>query len=150
MTDSEWMREAIRLAEAAELAGEVPVGAVVLGPEGELLGRGYNRNRLDLDPSAHAEIVALREAGWKAGNYRLVGCSVYATIEPCAMCVGALIQARVARLVYGADDPKAGALHAVPSLAQHPALNHRFEVVAGVEAEVCGALVRRFFQTKRG
>ncbi len=148
--DEHWMREALALARAAELAGEVPVGAVVLSPEGEVLGRGYNRTRLDVDPTAHAELVALREAAWKLGNHRLGGCVTYVTIEPCAMCVGALIQARVARLVYGADEPKAGALRAHPSLAAHPALNHRFVVSAGVLAEECGGLVQDFFRARRG
>ncbi len=149
ITDEDWMAEALKLAAAAELAGEVPVGAVVVSGGGELLGRGYNRTLLDVDPSAHAEIVALREAAWKAGNHRLLGATVYVTIEPCVMCVGGLIQARIARLVYGADEPKAGALRSQPSLAQHPALNHRFEVTPGVLATECGEVVRAFFQRKR-
>lgn len=143
------MTEALRLARAAERAGEVPVGAVVIASSGELLGRGYNRTLLDVDPTAHAELVALREAAWKAGNHRLLGATVYVTIEPCVMCVGALIQARIARLVYGAGEPKSGALRSQPSLAQHAALNHQFEVAAGVLAEECGELVRAFFQRKR-
>lgn len=144
------MDEALKLARAAELAGEVPVGAVVVAAGGEVLGRGYNRTLLDVDPSAHAEIVALREAAWRAGNHRLGGATVYVTIEPCVMCVGALIQARVARLVYGADEPKSGALRAAPSLAAHPALNHSFTVTAGVRAQECRAVVREFFQRRRG
>ena len=147
--DQAWMAEALKLAHAAELAGEVPVGAVVVSADGRLLGRGYNRTLLDVDPSAHAEIVALREAAWKLGNHRLLGCVVYATIEPCVMCAGALIQARVARLVYGADEPKAGAIRSIPTLARHPALNHQFEVTAGVRAAECGKLVRQFFQQRR-
>lgn len=143
------MAEALRLARAAERAGEVPVGAVVIASSGELMGRGYNRTLLDVDPTAHAELVALREAAWKAGNHRLLGATVYVTIEPCVMCVGALIQARIARLVYGAGEPKSGALRSQPSLAQHAALNHQFEVAAGVLAEECGELVRAFFQRKR-
>lgn len=143
------MAEALKLARAAELAGEVPVGAVVISADGGLLGRGYNRTLLDVDPTAHAELVALREAAWKCGNHRLLGATVYVTIEPCVMCVGALIQARIARLVYGADEPKAGALRSVPSLAQHPALNHSFEVMAGPLGAECGDLVRQFFQRKR-
>jgi tRNA(adenine34) deaminase len=143
------MAVALKLARAAELAGEVPVGAVVISADGDLLGRGYNRTLLDVDPTAHAELVALREAAWKCGNHRLLGATVYVTIEPCVMCVGALIQARIARLVYGADEPKAGALRSVPSLAQHPALNHRFEVTAGPLAAECSDLVRQFFQRKR-
>lgn len=143
------MAAALDLARAAELAGEVPVGAVVVSPAGLLLGRGYNRTLLDVDPTAHAELVALREAAFRLGNHRLAGCVVYATIEPCVMCAGALIQARVARLVYGADEPKSGALRSTPSLARHPALNHRFEVTAGVMAAECGELVREFFRRRR-
>ncbi|MGH9486025.1 MAG: tRNA adenosine(34) deaminase TadA [Terriglobales bacterium] len=147
--DSAWMEEALKLARAAELAGEVPVGAVVVAQNGEMLGRGYNRTLLEVDPSAHAEIVALREAAWRAGNHRLSGATVYVTIEPCLMCVGALIQSRIARLVYGADEPKAGAVRSAPSLAQHPALNHRFRVSAGVRALECGELVQGFFRKRR-
>jgi tRNA(adenine34) deaminase len=148
--DNQWMSAALELARAAELAGEVPVGAVVISASGELLGRGYNRTLLDVDPSAHAEIVALREAAWRAGNHRLLGATVYVTIEPCLMCVGALIQARIARLVYGADEPKSGALRSTPSLAQHPALNHHFTVTAGIQAPACGEIVQAFFRRKRG
>lgn len=144
------MLAALDLARAAELAGEVPIGAVVLAASGDLLGRGYNRTLLDVDPSAHAEIVALREAAWRAGNHRLLGATVYVTIEPCLMCVGALIQARIARLVYGADEPKSGALRSTPSLAAHPALNHRFAVTPGVCAPACGEIVQSFFLRKRG
>ena len=147
--DQEWMAQALDLARAAELAGEVPVGAIVVSPEGVVLGRGYNRTILDVDPSAHAEIVALREAAWKTGNHRLAGCTVIATLEPCAMCAGALVQARVARLVYGADDPKAGAIRSVLELAAHPRLNHSFAVAAGVRGEECGALLRAFFERRR-
>lgn len=143
------MTEALKLARAAELAGEVPVGAIVVSDAGEALGRGYNRTLLDMDPTAHAELVALREAAWRAGNHRLNGATVYVTIEPCVMCVGALIQARIARLVYGAEEPKSGALHAHPSLAAHPALNHSFAVTAGVLAPDCAALVQQFFQRRR-
>ncbi|HEY8055647.1 MAG TPA: tRNA adenosine(34) deaminase TadA [Terriglobales bacterium] len=148
--DQQWMLAALDLARAAELAGEVPIGAVVLAASGDLLGRGYNRTLLDVDPSAHAEIVALREAAWRAGNHRLLGATVYVTIEPCLMCVGALIQARIARLVYGADEPKSGALRSTPSLAAHPALNHRFAVTPGVCAPACGEIVQSFFLRKRG
>lgn len=143
------MAEAVKLAHAAELADEVPVGAVVVSSAGVVLGRGYNRTRLDVDPTAHAELVALREAAWKCGNHRLIGCVVYVTIEPCLMCVGALIQARIARLVYGADEPKAGALQSQPSLAYHPALNHDFDVCGGVLAHQCGEMLRGFFQRRR-
>lgn len=143
------MAQALTLARAAELAGEVPVGAIVISEEAVAVGRGYNRTLLDVDPTAHAEIIALREAAWKIGNHRLVGATVYVTIEPCVMCVGALIQARIARLVYGAEEPKSGALRSVPSLFQHPALNHQFEVTDGVMAAECGDVVRRFFQRRR-
>ncbi|HEY7856428.1 MAG TPA: tRNA adenosine(34) deaminase TadA [Terriglobales bacterium] len=147
--DEDWMMQAMALARAAELAGEVPVGAIVVSSEGVAVGRGYNRTLLDVDPTAHAEIVAMREAAWKLGNHRLLGTTVYVSIEPCVMCVGALIQARVERLVYGAEEPKSGALRSVPSLFQHPALNHQFAVTAGVMAAECGDLVRRFFQRRR-
>lgn len=143
------MREALKLARAAELAGEVPVGAVVVSEAGETLGRGYNRTLLDVDPSAHAELVALRQAAWRTGNHRLNGATVYVTLEPCVMCVGALIQARIARLVYGASEPKSGALHSHPSLAAHPALNHAFAVTSGLLAPECAALVQEFFQRRR-
>ncbi len=143
------MSEALQLARAAELAGEVPVGAIVVSAAGEALGRGYNRTRLDVDPTAHAELVALREAAWRAGNHRLTGATVYVTIEPCVMCVGALIQARIARLVYGAPEPKSGALHSHPSLAAHPALNHSFEVTSGVLATECALMVQNFFKNRR-
>lgn len=144
------MREALRLAHAAELAGEVPVGAVVVDAGGAIVGRGYNRTLLDVDPSGHAEIVALREAAWRVGNHRLIECTVYATIEPCAMCAGALIQARITRLVYGADDAKAGAIRSVLQLAGHPALNHHFTVTSGVLEAECGDVLRQFFRRKRG
>ncbi|MGH9467531.1 MAG: tRNA adenosine(34) deaminase TadA [Terriglobales bacterium] len=147
--DEAWMDEALKLARAAELADEVPVGAIVVSASGVVLGRGYNRTRLELDPSAHAELVALREAAWRTGNHRLLGATVYVTIEPCLMCVGALVQARVARLVYGAEEPKSGALRSQPSLASHPALNHAFAVTAGVRAADCAALVQQFFERRR-
>ena len=148
-SDLAFMDQALELAAAAELAGEVPIGALVVNAQGEVMGRGYNRTRLDADPTAHAEMVALREAGWRMANPRLNGCTLYATIEPCAMCAGALIQARIARLVYGASDPKSGALHSAPSLAAHPALNHEFTVIAGVRAQACGARLSEFFRRCR-
>lgn len=147
--DERFMREALRLARAAVLAEEVPIGAVVVSATGVVLGRGFNRTLTDIDPSAHAEIVALREAAWRAGNHRLLGCTLYATIEPCAMCAGALIQARVARVVFGADDPKAGALGSVLQLGAMRELNHRFAVTAGILAEECGSLLTAFFRGKR-
>lgn len=146
--DSRWMQAALEQARLASDAGEVPVGAVVIS-NGEIAGRGHNRNLLDNDPTAHAEIVALREAAARIGNYRLTGCTLYATIEPCAMCAGAMIHARIARLVYGASDPKAGAAGSVLEVINHPRLNHQMEVTAGVMEKECGDLLRSFFQSRR-
>jgi tRNA(adenine34) deaminase len=142
------MRLALEEARKAEAMGEVPVGALVVCA-GQVVGRGYNRNLTDKDPSAHAEIVALRDAGAALGNHRLLDCELYVTIEPCALCAGALIQARLKRLFYGAADPKAGAVKSVLQVLNHPALNHHMEVVAGVLAEECGALLQDFFRKKR-
>src|ERR1700761_7535892 len=125
--DELWMEEALRSAQRALEAGEVPVGAVVVCG-GRVVGRGWNRNILDCDPTAHAEIVALREAGAGLGNHRLGECDLFVTIEPCAMCAGAMVHARIKRLIYGADDPKAGAVHSVIKLLDYPQLNHRVEV----------------------
>jgi tRNA(adenine34) deaminase len=142
------MELALEQAALAAAAGEVPVGALVI-KDGKVLGRGHNRNLLDDDPTAHAEIVALRQAAARLGNHRLTGCTMVATIEPCAMCAGALIHARIARLVYGASDPKAGAAGSVLQVINHPGLNHRMEVTAGVLAERCSALLQDFFRQKR-
>jgi tRNA(adenine34) deaminase len=146
--DELWMEEALRCAQRASEAGEVPVGAVVVC-DGRVIGRGWNRNISDSDPSAHAEIIALRKAGASVGNHRLVGCELFATIEPCAMCAGALVQARVKRLIYGADDPKAGAVHSVLQVLNQPALNHRIEVRRGVLAGRSAELVQSFFKNRR-
>jgi tRNA(adenine34) deaminase len=146
--DAAWMALALEQAALAAAAGEVPVGALVI-KDGEVLGRGHNRNLLDDDPTAHAEIVALRQAAARLGNHRLTGCTMVATIEPCAMCAGALIHARIARLVYGAGDPKAGAAGSVLQVINHPGLNHRMEVTAGVLAEKCSAVLQDFFRQKR-
>jgi len=144
----QFMRSALEEANKAAELGEVPVGAVVvLG--GEIIARGCNRNLLDRDPSAHAEIVALRGAGMAVGNHRLLDCALYITLEPCAMCAGALIQARVKRLVYGAADPKAGAVNSVLQVLNHPALNHQMEVVPGVLADECAGLLQSFFRSRR-
>jgi tRNA(adenine34) deaminase len=148
MTDELWMEEALREARHAEAAGEVPVGAVVVC-EDRIVGRGSNRNITDSDPTAHAEILALREAGHQVGNHRLLECEMFVTIEPCAMCAGALVHARLKRLVYGADDPKAGAVHSVMQVLNHPGLNHRLEVNAGVLAARCQALLQSFFRARR-
>ena len=147
-SDELWMEEALREAARAQAAGEVPVGAVVVC-EGRIVGRGGNRNLLDNDPTAHAEIVALRQAGQAVGNHRLGGCEMFVTIEPCAMCSGALVQARLRRLVYGADDPKAGAVRSLLQVLNHPSLNHRMEVTSGVLASRCMDLLQAFFREKR-
>ena len=147
-SDEAWMEEALREAQRAQASAEVPVGAVVV-LDGRIVGRGANRNLGDNDPTAHAEIVALREAGAAVGNHRLVNCEMFATIEPCAMCAGALVHARVRRLVYGARDPKAGAAGSVLEIINHPGLNHRMEVVSGVLAGRCADLLQGFFTEKR-
>jgi len=142
------MREALVLARMAEAAGEVPVGAVLV-KDGVIVGSGWNQPIGAHDPTAHAEVMALRAAAKPAGNYRLTDTTLYATLEPCAMCTGALVHARVARLVYGAADPKAGAAGSVFNLAQTDKLNHRLEVEGGVLAEECGALLKDFFGRRR-
>ena len=142
------MEEALRAAQRALEADEVPVGAVVVC-NGKIIGRGWNLNITSSDPTAHAEIMALRDAGSTLGNYRLEGCDLFATIEPCAMCAGALVHARIRRLVYGADDPKAGAVHSVMQLLSHPQLNHRVEVRGGVLAGRCAELLQTFFKGRR-
>ena len=147
-TDELWMEEALRAAQRAIEAGEVPVGAVVVC-DGRIVGRGWNRVIRDCDPTAHAEIVALREAGVTLGNYRLSDCDLFATIEPCAMCAGALVHARIKRLVYGADDPKAGAIRSVMQVVNHPQLNHTMEVQGGVLAGRCAEMVQEFFRSRR-
>ncbi len=146
--DELWMEEALRCAQRALEAGEVPVGAVVV-VDGRIVGRGWNRNITDSDPSAHAEIVALREAGATVGNHRLGECELFATIEPCAMCAGALLHARIKRLVYGADDPKAGAVRSVMKVVNHPRLNHQMDVRSGVLAGRSAALLQTFFRSRR-
>jgi tRNA(adenine34) deaminase len=146
--DAVWMGRALELACLAADAGEVPVGALVI-KDGEIIGQGHNRNLLDNDPTAHAEIVALRQAAARIGNHRLTGCTMVATIEPCSMCAGALIHARIARLVYGASDPKAGAAGSTLQVINHPSLNHRMEVTAGVLAGKCSEILQRFFRQKR-
>jgi tRNA(adenine34) deaminase len=146
--DERWMGEAIRAAQKALEAGEVPVGAIVVH-EDRIVGRGSNRNVADCDPTAHAEVLALRQAGAALGNHRLSACELFATIEPCAMCAGALVHARIRRLVYGADDPKGGAVHSALHVLNHPALNHRMEVRGGVLAGNCAELLQEFFRLRR-
>jgi len=147
-SDELWMEEALRCAQRALEAGEVPVGAVVVCA-GRVVGRGWNRNLADCDPTAHAEIVALREAGRNLGNYRLGDCELFVTIEPCAMCAGAAVHARVRRLVYGAEDPKAGAVHSILQVVNHPSLNHQMEIRGGVLAGRSAELVQEFFRKRR-
>ena len=148
MSELEFMREAISLAAVAAASGEVPVGAVVV-KDGEVIGRGSNRPIGTSDPSAHAEIVALREAAARLGNYRLTGCELYVTLEPCAMCVGAMLHARLARVVFGAPDPKTGACGGATDLASDSKLNHQTAFAGGVLADECGALLKRFFAERR-
>ena len=142
------MELALAEARAAQEACEVPVGAVIV-KAGELLATGQNRNLRNHDPSAHAEIVALRAAGERLGNHRLEGCEVYVIIEPCAMCSGALVHARVKRLVYGAKDPKAGAVESLMQVVNYPRLNHRMEVTGGVLEAQCSQMLRDFFRARR-
>ena len=142
------MRRALREAQKAESQGEVPVGAVVVHGE-KVIARGHNHPLGLSDPSAHAEILALRRAGKKLGNYRLNGCDLYVTIEPCAMCAGAIVQARLRRVVYGTPDPKAGACGSALAVLNHPKVNHRVEVVSGVLASECAAMLGEFFRKRR-
>ena len=148
-TDQLWMHHALALAARAEAIGEVPVGAVLVR-EDEVLGEGFNTLIRDHDPSAHAEMIAIRAAAAKLGNYRLPGTTLYVTLEPCAMCAGAIVQARIDRVVYGADDPRTGAARSVFRVLDNPALNHRCEVTGGVLADESGALLRTFFRARRG
>jgi len=148
MTDLTYLREAIAEAQAAELAGEVPVGAVIVR-NNEIIARGRNRVIADSDPTAHAEIVALRAAGHALANYRLEGCDLYTTLEPCAMCAGAILHARIRRLIYATPDPKAGACGTVLSVLNHPSLNHRVDVTAGLLGEECSTLLTNFFRARR-
>jgi tRNA(adenine34) deaminase len=147
-SDLDFLHEAIAEARAAEAGGEVPVGAILVRNR-IILARGQNRVIADSDPTAHAEIVALRAAGQALGNYRLDACDLYTTLEPCAMCAGAILHARVRRLIYAAPDPKAGACGTVLQVLNHPRLNHRVELLPGLLAEECGALLTTFFRTRR-
>ncbi len=148
MTHEQWMGEALAEARAAERHGDVPIGAVVVA-DGVVVARAHNRREVDGDPTAHAEILALREAARARGHWRLTGATLYVTLEPCAMCAGALVLARLDRVVFGADDPKAGAVGALWDIPRDPRLNHRVEVVRGVEAERCAGLLRDFFAARR-
>ena len=149
--DETWMRRALALAERAEHEDdEIPVGAVLVDADGCVVGEGWNRNIAETDPSAHAEIVAMRQAGRALGNHRLLGCTLYVTLEPCAMCAMAMVHARIARLVYGAADPKTGAAGSVFDLLADPRHNHRVEVQGGVLGEEAGARLTAYFRRKRG
>ncbi len=145
-----WMEQALACAREAESAGEVPVGAVLVDATGAVVARAANASIARHDPTAHAEMLVLRAAGQALGNYRLPGCVLYVTLEPCAMCVGALVHARIARIIYGAADPKTGACGSVFDLAANPKMNHRIEVTAGVLAAESAALLRHFFAARRG
>jgi tRNA(adenine34) deaminase len=148
MTDADYMLLALDEARLAAEAGEVPIGAVLVQGE-KVLARGGNRTVRDCDPTAHAEIVVLREASRAMQNYRLSGTTMYVTLEPCAMCAGAIIQARVPRVVYGADDPKGGAVRTCFAVLSHPKLNHQVQTTAGILAEACAALLQKFFTARR-
>lgn len=143
-----FMEQALLLADEAATRGEVPVGAVVVR-EGQVVGRGYNLRETDQDPTAHAEMIAIREAARHLGTWRLEGCTVYVTLEPCAMCAGAMVLGRIDRCVYGCADPKGGFTGSLGDLSAHPGLNHRFEVVPGVHGEACAERLRAFFRTLR-
>lgn len=148
MNDEDYMRAALEQAHRAAQAGEVPVGAVVV-KDGEIVGRGFNAPITRHDPSAHAEMVAMRDAAQRIGNYRLVGCELFVTLEPCVMCVGAMFHARVARVVYGAKEPKTGAAGSVFNLFTEPRLNHHARIEGGVLAEECGRVMSDFFAARR-
>ncbi|HEU0234521.1 MAG TPA: tRNA adenosine(34) deaminase TadA [Gallionella sp.] len=148
MTDADYMHYALELAKQSQAAGEVPVGAVVV-KNGEIVGCGFNAPISRHDPSAHAEMMALRDAAQRLGNYRLVGCELFVTLEPCLMCAGAIMHARIARLVYGASDPKTGACGSIVDVFAERRLNHHAEVAGGVLAEECGAMLSNFFAMRR-
>lgn len=150
LDDTHFMREALAEARSAVEHGDVPVGAIVVDAQGHEIARGHNRREADGDPVAHAEIVAIRKAAEALGSWRLEGCSLFVTLEPCAMCAGALVNARVERLVYGARDPKAGAVETLFRIADDPRLNHRVVVTGGVLAEEAAALLTGFFEALRG
>ncbi|CAN5357825.1 tRNA adenosine(34) deaminase TadA [soil metagenome] len=149
LSDTLFMKLALDQAGNAEVLGEVPVGAVIV-KDGAVIASGFNQVITQSDPTAHAEIVALREAATKLGNYRLPGCELFVTLEPCAMCVGAMLHARLARIVYGAADPKTGACGSVLDIGAEPRLNHQTAISGGVLAEPCGHVLRSFFAARRG
>lgn len=146
--EQKWMQRALELAAQAEAEGEVPIGAVVVF-QNQIIAEGYNQPISLNDPTAHAEIIALRNAAKKIANYRLLDCELYVTLEPCAMCATAMVHSRIARLVYGASDPKTGAVDSVMNLLEHPAMNHKVRVTSGVLAEPAAKLLKQFFQKRR-
>ncbi|MDO3388261.1 tRNA adenosine(34) deaminase TadA [Gilvimarinus sp. SDUM040013] len=146
--DVQWMREAMQLAERAADNDEVPVGAVVV-KDGQIVGRGYNRPIGGCDPTAHAEVMAVREAARNLENYRLSGCTLYVTLEPCTMCVGAMVHSRIERLVFGASEPKSGVVHSQAQLLESPFFNHQVGVTPGVESEACQTQLQAFFKRRR-
>jgi len=147
--DAEFMRAAIELAEEAGRCGEVPVGAVIVGPDGRVVGRGFNQPILRHDPTAHAEVMALRNAAETLVNYRMPGCTLYVTLEPCVMCAGAIMHARIGRVVFGARDPKTGVAGSVIDLFAETRLNHHAEVEGGLLADTCGGILSGFFAARR-
>ena len=147
--DAEFMRAAIELAEEAGRRGEVPVGAVIVGPDGRVVGRGFNQPILRHDPTAHAEVMALRNAAETLANYRMPGCTLYVTLEPCVMCAGAIMHARIGRVVFGARDPKTGVAGSVIDLFAETRLNHHAEVEGGLLADTCGGILSGFFAARR-
>ena len=149
MTSDDWMRQALDFATSGGRGRSADWCVVVHDPTGRVVGSGYNRRQVDHDPTAHAEILALREAGHAIGHWRLLDCTLYVTLEPCPMWRGAMVNARIPRLVYGCDDPKAGAVRTLFRLCEDPRLNHRIEVQAGVLAEECGEVLREFFRQQR-
>ncbi len=142
--DTHWMQEALELAKQAQTLGEVPIGAIIVC-DGQIVGRGYNRREIDHDPLAHAELLAIQEASNTLGRWRLTGCTLYVTLEPCPMCAGALVNARVDRIVYGAKDLKAGAIDSLFALATDPRLNHRCQITSGIMENECSAILKEFF-----
>ena len=148
--DNHWMQRALELAQQAAAGGEVPVGAVLVGADGQELGAGHNAVITNHDPTAHAEIIALRAAAIRSQNYRLTGTTLYVTLEPCAMCAGAIVHARIGRVVFGTSDPRAGAAGSVMNVLQHDALNHQTQVASGFERDACAALLVDFFAARRG
>jgi tRNA(adenine34) deaminase len=150
MTAEQSMLEAIALARSAQAAGEVPIGCVIVhDPTDQIVGRAFNRRQVDRDPTAHAEMIAIRQAGQALGDWRLLDCTLYVTLEPCPMCAGAIVNARIPRLVYGCPDPKAGAVRTLFRLCDDERLNHRVQITAGVMSEQCATLLSDFFRRQR-